>query len=119
MTANSVLRELAPGLDFCPATNRISGARTMDILATSRAQQFFQLAGEAYDMVIVDTPSMDEFVDTRTIVKHCDRIVFVVEADRTSGAKADEMLEMISDARNRVEILVMNRFRETPFAKMT
>ncbi len=119
MSADDVVREIEPRLELCPATRPVNVGRTMDILATPRASEFFRSAGEAYDIVIVDTPSMQEFVDTRTIVKHCDLLVFVAVSDRTSGDKANEMLATIADARDRVGILVMNKFKESPFTKLT
>lgn len=109
-----VIGTLASGLDICPARLDLSGPRPMDVLASRQMAELIKSVRKNYDLVVIDTPALANYVDARALVGAVDHILLVVEADKSTVTKVNDALEPVEEHRAKIESVVFNKARVLP-----
>ncbi len=69
-------------LYFCPAS-RSKSLRPLEVLGSQELENFFSMARDNYNLIIVDTPPQSAFVDATVLIDLSDAAVIVVKAADT------------------------------------
>ena len=69
---------------------------SMQLLASSRFGEIFELIKDVYDMIIIDTPPAGVIVDAIEIARHCDGAVLVVGYNTGNGRDLGEVVANIT-----------------------
>ncbi len=107
-------RTIAPaearcGLRILPAgADRDTAAATIT-LGSSKVGDALDRAGAAFDLVVVDLPALDRFVDARTMARHLDAIVIVARWRRTERRQLRALLASDRDLRRKLVGIILNR----------
>lgn len=104
-----VLKKEKLNLDVlpCPASERLTNAA--ELLGTKEMEKLIEVAGETYDLVVIEAPPMAAVVDYKMIARHCNGFVFVVEWGKTSQRLVRECLSDASVVLDRVLCVVLNK----------
>ena len=86
-----------------------SNANAADIVSSQRFADFIKAAGDAYDMVIIDTPPVLVVPDARVVAQHVDVVLFTVRWDSTSKTQVRDALHMFETVGVKVSGLVLNQ----------
>lgn len=69
-------------LDFCPAS-RGKAVKPLEIFGSQDLENFFSMARENYDLIIVDTPPQSTYVEAIALIDLSDAAIIVVKAADT------------------------------------
>lgn len=81
------------------------------LLSSKRMRQLMQQCGEAYDLVIYDTPPLLGLADAKLIAANTDGIILVVGLDKTKSAALTQTLEDLKLSSVTPLGIVANRFK--------
>ena len=98
--ANERLAVLAAGAATKNAPDLLGSRKMAALLAALRGQ---------YDLIVIDTPPVTAVVDSLVLGNHVDKIVFVVEWERTPRAVVQRAMNVLGDTKSRVAGIVLNR----------
>ena len=84
-------------------------ASPVEILGSPVMKDFFQLAGESFDMIIVDSPPVIPVSDSLVLSQFVDGVVFVTSVRKTPRQLLERGVQMLSSSSTRVLGLVVNR----------
>ena len=85
-----------------------SKANAADLFSSDRFRNFLEMAREAYDFVIIDTPPVLVVPDARVIGQHVDAIVFSVGWSKTHRAQVTAALREFASVNLQVDALVLS-----------
>jgi capsular exopolysaccharide synthesis family protein len=71
-----------PGMFLLPSGPAVSNAS--NLLYSPRLVELFRALRGEFDMILVDTPPMLQLADARIISQHCDTVIMVVRAGKTT-----------------------------------
>ncbi|MGE3139697.1 MAG: hypothetical protein AB7I08_17200 [Thermoleophilia bacterium] len=103
---------LMPELGVVPA-ERVGGHRT-EILAAELPHLLTDLTPTG-ELVLVDTPALDEAPEALVVVGACRAVILVIEANRLSPAQVEDAVHDLAEAGSEVLGVVMNRSRRMTF----
>ena len=84
-------------------------ASPVEILGSPVMKDFFQLAGETFDMIIVDSPPVIPVSDSLVLSQFVDGVVFVTSVRKTPRQLLERGVQLLSSSSTRVLGLVVNR----------
>jgi len=77
-----VVETMVPGLCVMPSGPAVSNAS--NLLYSPRLAELIRAARAEFDFVLIDTPPMLQIADARIIGQHCDTVILVVRAGKTT-----------------------------------
>ncbi|MGR3316589.1 GumC family protein [Roseovarius indicus] len=86
-----------------------SRANAADLFSSDRFRNFLDMAREAYDFIIIDTPPVLVVPDARVIGQHVDAIVFAVGWSKTHRGQVTAALREFASVNLQVNALVLSR----------
>ena len=98
--ANERLAVLAAGAATKNAPDLLGSRKMGALLRSMRAD---------YDLIIIDTPPITAVADSLVLANQVDKIVFVVEWERTPRAMVQRAMNVLGETRGRVAGIVLNR----------
>jgi polysaccharide biosynthesis transport protein len=84
-------------------------ANPVEILGSAVTKDFFALAGEQFDMVIVDSPPVMAVADGLVLAQFVDGVVVVASVHKTPRTLLARAVELLSSGSARILGLVINR----------
>jgi len=82
------------GIDYLPAG--FSGGNRLWMLASPKVSLLFEQLRDAYDLVVIDAPSLQEAPEVRLLLRWTDHVLFAVRAGRTNRYMAQTTLHLIA-----------------------
>ena len=79
-----------------PGTSR---EKPGELLQTSNAGNICRRLGEAFDIVLIDTPPVNVVTDTALLVKHCDAVLLVARAFATTRKAFEKAFQEVQHRR--------------------
>lgn len=107
LPSSSVLLQINQTLVVLPAGSNTKNAP--DLLGSQKMSAFISAARDAYDLVIVDTPPVTAVVDSQVVANLTDKIVFVIEWERTPREVVLRSLNLLGDLRHKIAGVVLNK----------
>ena len=96
-----------PNLDLLPDG---TGIKTpLALLTSPEFDSLMASAGEAYDLVVVDTPPLGAVVDAAEISRRCDGSLMVLEYNRTHGKLLKEAVSLLRQTGTPVLGCIVNK----------
>lgn len=86
-----------------------SKANAADLFSSDRFRNFLDMAREAYDFIIVDTPPVLVVPDARVIGQHVDAIIFAVGWSKTHRGQVTAALREFASVNLQIDALVLSR----------
>jgi capsular exopolysaccharide synthesis family protein len=77
-----VMETLVPGLSVMPSGPAVSNAA--NLLYSPRLAEMIRAIRSEFDFILIDTPPMLQIADARIIGQHCDSVILVVRAGKTT-----------------------------------
>ncbi len=96
-----------PNLDLMPDGASIK--TPLSLLTSPEFDSLMKTAGEAYDLVIVDTPPLGAVVDAAEISRRCDGSMLVLEYNRTQAKALKEAVGLLRQTGTPVLGCVVNK----------
>ena len=93
-----VLADGESGLHILPGAGRSHGP-TDDLLTGARFGALLEMARQAYDVVLLDTPPLQPVIDAHLLARQSDAIVLAVKWGRTSQRDVRAVLPGLKDAK--------------------
>jgi succinoglycan biosynthesis transport protein ExoP len=84
------------GFDFCPARPTSAGESASNIFSSRPLQRLLERVAQAYDLVIVDTPALNQHVDASILLAKSDLAVLLVCQEATTQPQLHRALDMLS-----------------------
>jgi succinoglycan biosynthesis transport protein ExoP len=118
--ANAILSESDPKSVLVPVpdTKMYFGpapangnCKPLDILASPAVENFFEALRDEFDLIVVDTPPMANYIDASTMVEHANCVLVVVKADQTEQSDVAEMLHRLATEAQPPIGIVLNMVR--------
>lgn len=94
---------------FCDAAGGRPAPLPMERLADADFTAFLSRMRQKYDLIIVDTPALLEFVDAQAVAPAADMLLMVTDWGRTGQKDATAALKLLNGAMPRKLGIVMNR----------
>jgi capsular exopolysaccharide synthesis family protein len=76
------METLVPGLSVMPSGPAVSNAA--NLLYSPRLAEMIRAIRSEFDFILIDTPPMLQIADARIIGQHCDSVILVVRAGKTT-----------------------------------
>lgn len=86
-----------------------SSANSAELLDSERFRMMLVELKEKYDFVIIDTPSMIEYIDSTIIARESDAVLLVIQENNVKTKIAEKGLERFREAKCEVLGVVLNR----------
>lgn len=80
-----------------------------DLLGSSLMKTLIEAASEKYDVVLIDSPSILEFTDSKIIASHCDGLILVIKWGKTKSNEVILAQKIISDSTKLVGVILNDR----------
>lgn len=96
-----------PNLDLLP--DGVSVKTPLALLTSSEFDSLMSSVGEAYDLVIVDTPPLGAVVDAAEISRRCDGSMLVLEYNRTHARSLKEAVSLLQQTGTPVLGCIVNK----------
>jgi capsular exopolysaccharide synthesis family protein len=93
-------------LDLLPSG--LSPNNLIELLDSHMMDQLLDKVGKSYDIVLIDTHSLLEVIDTQLLVNKCDGVVLVIRNGKTKFDKAEEAKKVLEFAKAKILGVVMN-----------
>ncbi len=103
----AIYRTSIPNLDLLPDGASIK--TPLSLLTSPEFDSLMLSAGEAYDLVIVDTPPLGAVVDAAEIARRCDGCLLVLEYNRTHGKGLKEAVSLLRQTGTPVLGCIVNK----------
>lgn len=95
------------GLDLLPSGRLLLCAES--VFDTEKFKNFLLLARDGYDVVIVDSQSLQNSMDTSVLGQNADEIVLVLEYGRHKINDVQESLSLLSKATRPLKVMAFNK----------
>jgi uncharacterized protein involved in exopolysaccharide biosynthesis/Mrp family chromosome partitioning ATPase len=82
------------GIDYLPAG--LSDSNRLRVLASPRISPLLRQMGDAYDLVVIDGPSLEEAPEARFLAGCADQVLFVVRCGTTNRETARATLQQLA-----------------------
>jgi succinoglycan biosynthesis transport protein ExoP len=106
---SAVCNDALTGMSFLPTSRQSRVVHSAELLGSPAMARLIDEARENYDLVIVDASPLLPVVDTRALLGVVDKIVLVVEWNRTSRFVVNEALDIIGGWKNQIIGIVLNK----------
>ncbi|WML47795.1 CpsD/CapB family tyrosine-protein kinase [Neobacillus sp. PS3-34] len=93
-------------LDILPsglATNN-----PVELLGSKLMDELLNNASQRYDVVLIDSHSVLEIIDTKLLANHCDGVVLVIKKGKTNSGKAKDAKKVLEFAKAKIVGAVLN-----------
>ncbi|MHB2166115.1 polysaccharide biosynthesis tyrosine autokinase [Alsobacter sp. R-9] len=97
------------GLSFLPTSRQARIVHSAELLSSPAMAKLIEDARNSYDLVIIDASPLLPVVDTRAILGVTDKVVLVVEWNRTSRYAIGEALDIIGAWKDQIIGIVLNK----------
>ncbi len=98
LTRQLNLEEVVTKTEFGNLDVLTSGAisyNPVELLANSTVKELFKKIMDSYDIVLIDSPSINEFTETRVLANQCDGVVLVLNRGKTDIENTNEASRII------------------------
>jgi succinoglycan biosynthesis transport protein ExoP len=104
-----IVREPNSGFSFCPGPHHRECRQPMEVLLSRRLAAFLMKCQTDYDVVLLDTTPLLDYVDSRALIGLVDLAILIVEYGRTTTGQVNEVLEQLATNRNLRIGVVINK----------
>ena len=102
------------GFDFCAAADELPAAFPMDKTASRELRSFIAGARQTHELILLDTPPLLEYVDSRAIIPFADVVLLLIDWHHTTQSDALKAMEIISAAGGQwVEVVISHSPRRS------
>lgn len=107
--ADVVIVDNKTGLSFLPTLRSNSITNTAELLSSEEFAQLITLCRREFDMVVIDVSPILPVIDGRAVLSQVDKIVMVVEWNKTSKQVVNEAMQLIRAWRDSIIGVVLNK----------
>ena len=107
---DETLIELSTGVHLIAARPLPSPMRSMDVMVSQRMGQLIQSLRDRFDLVIIDTPALNDYVDAPGVSTHSDTLLLVIEADRARVGDVTQGIESLEEEASKISGVVFNKY---------
>ncbi|MET3193249.1 CpsD/CapB family tyrosine-protein kinase [Bacillus sp. OAE603] len=80
-----------------------------DLLGSKVMKSIIESATEKYDVILIDSPSVLEYTDSKIIASHCDGLILVIQWGKTKSNDVILAQKIISDSTQLVGVILNDR----------
>ena len=107
--ADAVINDPRTGLDFLPTVRGNTQANTGELLSSEEFANLVEVCRRSYDLVVIDVSPILPVVDGRAVLNYVDKVVLIVEWNKTSRQVLNEALQLIRMWRESILGVVLNK----------
>jgi uncharacterized protein involved in exopolysaccharide biosynthesis/Mrp family chromosome partitioning ATPase len=107
---DETLIELGTGVKLIAARPLPPPMRSMDVMVSQRMGQLIQSLRSRFDLIIIDTPALNDYVDAPGVATHSDALLLVIEANRARVDDVSQGLETLEEEAVKIDGVVFNKY---------